>query len=252
MKRARRSSISDNEEEREIRRRKRWNEESEEYLIQLWYHNVDILRKTRKTSQVYREFSKEMANEGYNFTPLEIQTKIHNLTNKYKLEKRQLSIKGGTSEWRFFAIVHKIHLAYTKPLEEDTALVINDDEEVQGDTTQQYYNENSVVSNDEMDNSNSEKKVDIKNIINDESMFNNEEISNNSKSMFKIDSTRVGKHKRENSNNKEIIEMLKNCQEIMQREAEDRQKSDTKMLQLQKELIAIERERNELLRELLA
>ncbi|XP_073822421.1 uncharacterized protein [Musca autumnalis] len=252
MKRTRRSSISDNEDEKDIKKRRRWNEQSEEYLIQLWYHNIDILRKTRRTAGVFKEFAKEMANEGYHFTAIEIQNKIHNLTNKYKLEKRQLSIKGGKSTWKFYEIVHKIYTAYKKPLDEE-ALDINEDVEEEEDA-EQYNNEDSMISLEEMEISQREKKIDVKTIKKDESIYSgNEEITNNLKPLEKTDHSdqKQPKTKRENLNNRELIEMLKNCQQIMQLEAEERQKSDAKMLQIQKELVAIERERNELLRELL-
>ncbi|XP_005182776.1 uncharacterized protein LOC101893981 [Musca domestica] len=259
MKRTRQSLVADGkhsnssynhqktqQDERDVRRRKRWNEDSEEYLIQLWYHNVDILRGNRRTGDVYEEFAKEMASEGYHFTAVEIQCKLHNLTNKYKLEKRKLAIEGGISEWRFYSIVDKIYKALRS--DPDETLENRNKEIEEEEDTRQYYNEDSMLSAEEIDNP--VKKIEIES-HKDESFYSNEEVVNDLKPVKKSESAQKQSRPKRDYN-REILEMLKNCQDIMQTEAEERKKSDAKMLQLQRELVAIEKERNEILKELLA
>lgn len=50
----------------------------------------------------------------------------------------------------------------------------------------------------------------------------------------------------------DILKMLRDCTEIMKREALDRRRTDSKMLRLQEELVEIERERNDILKEMLS
>jgi len=76
---------------------------AEENLMDTWESHILELRGSRKNGHIYKEMSDVLRNKNHMFSPQEVQEKIHNLTNKYKAEKKKIGPTGGTpSEWPHF------------------------------------------------------------------------------------------------------------------------------------------------------
>ncbi|XP_053963183.1 uncharacterized protein LOC128866451 [Anastrepha ludens] len=85
------------------KKRVQWTPQAVRFLLQLWKEILPKMRNTKRTSHIYTEMSMQMMKGGFNFNAREVTVKLHNLTNKYKDERKK--IKKGTafeSDWRFY------------------------------------------------------------------------------------------------------------------------------------------------------
>ncbi|XP_011192563.1 myb/SANT-like DNA-binding domain-containing protein 1 [Zeugodacus cucurbitae] len=92
----------------EISRKKRvnWSEAAEADMIQFWQEKMPQFRATRKNRHIYQEIADAMASVGHKYTAVEIKVKMHNFTNKYKIEKKKIG-SSGISTWIHFEAVHQ-------------------------------------------------------------------------------------------------------------------------------------------------
>ncbi|XP_017470505.1 PREDICTED: myb/SANT-like DNA-binding domain-containing protein 1 [Rhagoletis zephyria] len=98
------------------KKRSQWHKEEVDLLLDLWEEKLPQLRGCKRNSHVYADMAVEMATRGFVFSANEIQVKIHNLTNKYRDEKKIVGPSGGTpSAWGHYNKVHQI-LGATSPL----------------------------------------------------------------------------------------------------------------------------------------
>ncbi|XP_004518891.1 uncharacterized protein LOC101455486 [Ceratitis capitata] len=89
----------DEESENVNKRRNKWVKEVENLFLHLWRERLDKLRACRKNSHILMEIAVEMELEGYKFSILELKTKMHNMTAKYRKEKKQFRATGIPSDW---------------------------------------------------------------------------------------------------------------------------------------------------------
>ncbi|XP_067633916.1 uncharacterized protein [Eurosta solidaginis] len=90
---------------RRIRRksRVRWTQDSVKFLLYLWKAAFSELQTAKKKWHIYIDMHKKMAKRGYHFNASEIKVKIHNLTNRYRSERRRLrSNKLTSSDWGLY------------------------------------------------------------------------------------------------------------------------------------------------------
>lgn len=69
---------------KDIKRRNRWTEDSEKLFLQLWRENLDELRACKKNSHILMEIVVEMELQGFKYSLIEMKTKMHNMTSKYR------------------------------------------------------------------------------------------------------------------------------------------------------------------------
>ncbi|XP_073837696.1 uncharacterized protein isoform X3 [Musca autumnalis] len=62
----------------------RWNLNSERALLNLWYAHMEQLRSCRKNRHIIQEMVVEMQAQGFNYSVMEIKTKMHNVSARYK------------------------------------------------------------------------------------------------------------------------------------------------------------------------
>ncbi|XP_011195191.2 uncharacterized protein LOC105220452 isoform X2 [Zeugodacus cucurbitae] len=72
------------------------NKEEVELLLSLWTEKLPQLRGIKRNSHVYKDMSMEMAAKGFIYSANEIRVKIHNLTNKYREERKIVGPSGGS------------------------------------------------------------------------------------------------------------------------------------------------------------
>ncbi|XP_036344992.1 myb/SANT-like DNA-binding domain-containing protein 1 [Rhagoletis pomonella] len=92
-----------------IKKRSQWCKEEVEILLDLWEEKLPQLRGCKRNSHVYAGMAVEMATRGFLFSANEIKVNIHNLTNKYRDERKIVGPSGGTpSAWGHYNKVHQI------------------------------------------------------------------------------------------------------------------------------------------------
>ncbi|XP_073839099.1 uncharacterized protein [Musca autumnalis] len=90
-------------------KRKKWCTEAEDLLLSLWDKNIDKIRGVRKNSHIYAEMATELASFGFGYDGEEVKNKLHNLTNRYREEKKKIGPSGGSpSTWGPYERVHGI------------------------------------------------------------------------------------------------------------------------------------------------
>ncbi|XP_053969918.1 uncharacterized protein LOC128871842 [Anastrepha ludens] len=68
-------------------------------VLELWADRVNNFRCAKKNSRIFMEMEGEMS-KGKAFSTLELRDEIHNLTNRYKHEKKKMGSSGGApSSW---------------------------------------------------------------------------------------------------------------------------------------------------------
>ncbi|XP_054738523.1 uncharacterized protein LOC129244740 [Anastrepha obliqua] len=85
------------------KKRVKWTPEAVRFLLKLWKEILPKMRNTKRTSHIYTEMSTQMIKGGFNFNAREVTVKLHNLTNKYKEERKK--VKKGTAfenDWRYY------------------------------------------------------------------------------------------------------------------------------------------------------
>ncbi|XP_018799259.1 PREDICTED: uncharacterized protein LOC108975322 isoform X2 [Bactrocera latifrons] len=77
------------------KKRSTWNKEEVELFFCLWEEKLQQLRGVKRNSHVFKDKAAEMATKGHVYSANEIRVKIHNLTNKYRDERKSIG-----SLWR--------------------------------------------------------------------------------------------------------------------------------------------------------
>ncbi|XP_073838191.1 uncharacterized protein [Musca autumnalis] len=99
----------DSERKLTKQKRKRWSTEAEDLLLSLWEKNIQKIRGVRKNSHIYAEMATEMATFNFFYDGEEVKNKIHNITNRYRDEKKKIGPSGGSpSLWCLYERVHGI------------------------------------------------------------------------------------------------------------------------------------------------
>ncbi|XP_065356051.1 uncharacterized protein LOC135950434 [Calliphora vicina] len=167
----------------------------------------------------------EMDANGFQFNNDALKFKLHNLTTKYRFEKKQIGPSGGSpSTWEFYDRVHAI----LGPFKSYSIEALMDE------------------SLDDSPSTSSNSVVNIPEVIIEYDEFEST-LESSSQSASHIDETTPNKRKRI-SNQEEILKILKQSNEIIKSETQKHSESDEKMLKLQEEMVAIEKERNEILK----
>lgn len=64
--------------------RKSWTESETTILLEIWQDNLKKLRSARRKNKVFDNMAKELAKHGTVRSGSQLQTKIENLTKKYR------------------------------------------------------------------------------------------------------------------------------------------------------------------------
>ncbi|XP_046812561.1 uncharacterized protein LOC124421431 [Lucilia cuprina] len=209
-------------EKRTYKKRSLWNDTAENLLLQIWEENIEHLRGNRKNSHVFQEMSKKMIDFGHSYTANEISIKIHNLSGKYRAEKKHIGPSGGSpSSWPLYNRVHSI-IGHHK---------CNKVEELMEDNLADAH---YIELLDEAD--------DCVTFI--------EDFETNSCPKEPTPTTSRGSAKKRSLQNEILIE-LQESKAIMKEDMEERRNIDAKMLKLQEDLVELEREKIEILKRML-
>ncbi|XP_014089239.2 myb/SANT-like DNA-binding domain-containing protein 1 [Bactrocera oleae] len=91
------------------RKRLAWTEGAELAILELWAERVVELRGVRKNMHIYEKISEELAKLGYIYNAREVQVKLANFSQRYRIEKANLLESGETiSSWPHYGRVHQI------------------------------------------------------------------------------------------------------------------------------------------------
>nr|XP_019528036.2 uncharacterized protein LOC109400028 [Aedes albopictus] len=95
-------------EEKRRKKAVRWSNNDIILLIELWEEKNDELRGARRNTHIYQEMLEALQRNGLNNITIEdIRNRIHNLTQKYRSEKKSVGTSGGSpSDWPFFDRIH--------------------------------------------------------------------------------------------------------------------------------------------------
>ncbi|XP_018783250.1 PREDICTED: uncharacterized protein LOC108965355 [Bactrocera latifrons] len=91
------------------RKRLAWTEGAELAILELWAERVVELRGVRKNMHIYENISEELAKLGYIYNAREVQVKLANFSQRYRIEKANMLESGETtSSWVHYGRVHQI------------------------------------------------------------------------------------------------------------------------------------------------
>ncbi|XP_036319874.1 uncharacterized protein LOC118734267 [Rhagoletis pomonella] len=83
-----------------------WSEQDDQILIELWAERAADLRRAKRNGHIYADISVQMAGK---FSAQDVHTKVRNLTQKYRDEKKNVGASGGSpSTWKHYMAVHQI------------------------------------------------------------------------------------------------------------------------------------------------
>ncbi|XP_058833065.1 uncharacterized protein LOC131690969 [Topomyia yanbarensis] len=86
-----------------------WSPSQIQLLVELWEEKIGDLRGCRKNSHVYEEMKESFKHHGIEVTTDEIKNRIHNLTARYRKEKTSIGPSGGSpSQWPHYDKIHRI------------------------------------------------------------------------------------------------------------------------------------------------
>ncbi|KAH7960896.1 hypothetical protein HPB49_024536 [Dermacentor silvarum] len=85
-----------------------WTEAETWVLIRLWEDHLPQLRGEKHNAKVYDAIVAALAQSGIKRTRRQVQTKIDNLTQRYRKESRERTTVFSPSPWPFFSEVHRI------------------------------------------------------------------------------------------------------------------------------------------------
>ncbi|XP_039961370.1 uncharacterized protein LOC120775303 isoform X1 [Bactrocera tryoni] len=94
------------------KRRNRWTEDSERLFLQLWRSNLDELRACKKNSHILMEIVVEMELQGFKYSLIEMKTKMHNMTSKYRRERIEVRTTGIPSLWEHYDVMNSLITEY--------------------------------------------------------------------------------------------------------------------------------------------
>ncbi|KAH7969800.1 hypothetical protein HPB52_021958 [Rhipicephalus sanguineus] len=87
--------------------RSMWTEAETWVLIRLWEDHLPQLRGEKHNARVYDAIVVALAQNGIVRTRRQVQTKIDNLTQRYRRESRQHTTGSSPSPWPFFSEIHR-------------------------------------------------------------------------------------------------------------------------------------------------
>ncbi|XP_011199269.2 uncharacterized protein LOC105223289 [Bactrocera dorsalis] len=91
------------------RKRLAWTEGAELAILELWAEHVVELRGVRKNMHIYEKISEELIKLGYIYNAREVQVKLANFSQRYRIEKANMLESGETtSSWTHYGRVHQI------------------------------------------------------------------------------------------------------------------------------------------------
>ncbi|XP_049311366.1 myb/SANT-like DNA-binding domain-containing protein 1 [Bactrocera dorsalis] len=93
---------------KERRKRTFWNEATEAFFVDLWEQQLDQLLGAKKNTHVYQEMSDELAKYGMELSMLDVKYKIANLTAKYRKCSMDLATSSAPVAWPLYDQVHRI------------------------------------------------------------------------------------------------------------------------------------------------
>ncbi|XP_050332550.1 myb/SANT-like DNA-binding domain-containing protein 1 [Bactrocera neohumeralis] len=93
---------------KERRKRTFWNETTEAYFVDLWEQQRDQLLGAKKNTHIYQEMSDELAKHGMELSVLDVKYKITNLTAKYRKCSMDLATSSAPVVWPLYEQVHRI------------------------------------------------------------------------------------------------------------------------------------------------
>uniref|UniRef100_A0A0K8VLX9 Uncharacterized protein MSANTD1 n=1 Tax=Bactrocera latifrons TaxID=174628 RepID=A0A0K8VLX9_BACLA len=93
---------------KERRKRTFWNESTEAYFVDLWEQQRDQLLGAKKNTHVYQEMSDELAKYGMELSVLDVKYKIANLTAKYRKCSMDFATSTAPVAWPLYEQVHRI------------------------------------------------------------------------------------------------------------------------------------------------
>ncbi|XP_075165704.1 uncharacterized protein LOC142238066 [Haematobia irritans] len=230
-------------EKRKYKNKANWSSDAEACLMHVWRDNTSKLRGARKQSHTLHDMAKEMTKFGYQFSKDEIKIKIHNLTNKYRCEKKKVGPSGGTpSSWSWFEEVHAIIGSQS----------CNNAEELMEDnfTTATMGSENVKWSELEILEDNENEFIFSQTL--DQPTVSRAKRARTSSSSSECSSApciqKASRRKKKNTYD-DVLTVMKNTENILRQECEDRKKIDEELLKIQKEQLYLEKEKNEIERE---
>ncbi|XP_037943016.1 myb/SANT-like DNA-binding domain-containing protein 1 [Teleopsis dalmanni] len=90
------------------RRRNAWSESAERHFLEIWEERLPQLRGARRNAHIFNEMATELQNRGFLVTSLEVQTKVHNFTQRFRKEQQCVGVSGGApSDWKYFHILKR-------------------------------------------------------------------------------------------------------------------------------------------------
>ncbi|KNC27500.1 hypothetical protein FF38_12334 [Lucilia cuprina] len=182
-----------------------------------------------------------MLSKGFNVSGEEVKIKIHNLTNKYKEEKRKIGPSGGSpSSWDFYDRVHSI-LGPFKTYNMQALM----DESIE---SQEASSNSDSIFQYEMEFLEDYELTPERNETLKRQKPNNDEAFEDSAGIST--EVQVGKRKK-TSFQMEVLKRVDESNCIIQNELEKYAETEKKMLKMQEEMVSIEKERNEILKTLL-
>ncbi|XP_037941649.1 uncharacterized protein LOC119674576 [Teleopsis dalmanni] len=96
-------------EKKSYKKRYGWTQAAENALLEVWECNMEGFRGARKNGHVHKEISDALNQLGFMHNPKEVQTKINNMTSKFRKENCKIGPSGGSpSRWVYYERVKKI------------------------------------------------------------------------------------------------------------------------------------------------
>ncbi|XP_037947107.1 uncharacterized protein LOC119679035 [Teleopsis dalmanni] len=89
-------------------KRNAWTEYSEMHFLELWEEKLPQLRGVRRNGHVFKEMAKELNKRGFKVTGLEVQTKVHNFTQRFKKEQQSDGASEQKPAWKYYHTVKQI------------------------------------------------------------------------------------------------------------------------------------------------
>ncbi|XP_037928416.1 uncharacterized protein LOC119673229 isoform X2 [Teleopsis dalmanni] len=90
-------------------KRNTYNEEKEKCLVgKCRKEGLPPLRGARRNAHIFNKIATELQNRCFLDTSLEVQTKVHNFTQRLRKEQQCAGVSGGApSDWKYFHILKR-------------------------------------------------------------------------------------------------------------------------------------------------
>ncbi|XP_075170558.1 uncharacterized protein LOC142242991 [Haematobia irritans] len=228
-------------ERRQYKKKTYWAGDAEACLLHVWRENSEKLRGARKNSHIFEEMAQQMNQFGHHFSKEEVKIKIHNWSNKYRLEKKTVGPSGGApSNWKLYADVHAI--IGTQP-SNNAEKFMEDNIDSQDSSFQELFEESDMDI------------LEGYEPLVESTLTIGSPIPNTSKRVRTLSSSSESSEtkecpvKKKRITYKDIFEVMKTTETLLKQECKERKKMDVELLKIQKEQLQLEREKNEIERE---